>query len=90
MNLVSTTTKQLHSSQQNWKLNLISFGTSNHSPISQTPIKAPICTKALTPPPPQIPIPYNKPPTTLIAISTSTPLSYTKFKLLQVNDNLSI
>jgi len=62
MNLVSTTTKQLHSSQQNWKLNLISFGTSNHSPISQTPIKAPICTKALTPPPP--PNPYSLQQTT--------------------------
>jgi hypothetical protein len=51
MNLVSTTTKQLHSSQQNWKLNPIPFGTSSHSPISQTPIKAPIYTK--TPKSPQ-------------------------------------
>jgi len=51
MNLVSTTKKQLHSSQQNWKLNPIPFGTSNHSLISQTPIKAPIYIK--TPRPPQ-------------------------------------
>ncbi|KAJ6976481.1 hypothetical protein NC653_028577 [Populus alba x Populus x berolinensis] len=44
MNLVSTTKKKLHSSQQNWKLNPIPFGTSNHSLISQTTIKAPIPT----------------------------------------------
>jgi hypothetical protein len=89
MNLVSTTKKKLNSSQQNWKLNPIPFGTSNHSLISQTTIKAPIYIKTPRPPPP-IPIPYNKPLTFLIEISTSTPLSQTKLKLLQINDNSSI
>jgi hypothetical protein len=71
INLVSATTKQLHSSQKNWKFNPIPFSTSNHSPISQTSVKAPIYTKTTKSPP--ILIPYNKPPTSLIAISTSTP-----------------
>ncbi|KAJ6881157.1 hypothetical protein NC651_027900 [Populus alba x Populus x berolinensis] len=57
MNLVSTTKKQLHSSQQNWKLNPIPFGTSIHSLISQTTIKAPIYIK--TPRPPTPPNPYS-------------------------------
>ncbi|KAJ6976542.1 hypothetical protein NC653_028631 [Populus alba x Populus x berolinensis] len=54
LNLVSTNTKQLQASQQNWKLKHTLFSTRSHSPPFQKLIKLPIFTKT-----PKSPNPYS-------------------------------
>ncbi|KAJ6881239.1 hypothetical protein NC651_027946 [Populus alba x Populus x berolinensis] len=56
LNFVSTNTRQLHTSQQNWKLKHTLFSTRSPSPSFQKLIKLPIFTKT-----PKSPNPYNNP-----------------------------